>query len=162
VGLMVSDAGDEDGGFEQLLAVEGLRVRRALRARYGAELGTEAWADTVAWAWEHRDAVSSMANPAGYLYRVGQSAAKVYTRWRRRPKFVPDEPVHDADVVFDAELFDALAHLNVNQRVSVLMVHGYGSSYADVAEVLNISVAAVTNHVHRGLNRLRNQLREDT
>ena len=60
---MLSDAGDEDRGFERLLAVEGLRVRRALRARYGAELGTEAWADTVAWAWEHRDAVASMANP---------------------------------------------------------------------------------------------------
>ncbi len=103
-----------------------------------------------------------MSNPAGYLYRVGQSAAKVYTRWRRRPPFIAGEPVHDAEVRFDAELFDALAHLNVNQRVAVLMVHGYGASYADVAELLNISVAAVTNHVHRGLNRLRNQLREDT
>ena len=141
---------------------EGLKVRRALRARFGAELGTEAWADTVAWAWEHRDQVASMTNPAGYLYRVGQSAAKVYTCWQRRPPLIAGEPVHDAEVPFDASLFDALAHLNANQRVSVLMVHGYGASYADVAELLGISVAAVTNHVHRGLNRLRKQLREDT
>jgi DNA-directed RNA polymerase specialized sigma24 family protein len=160
---MLSNTGDDDEErFEHLLAVEGLRVRRALRARFGAELGTEAWADVVAWAWEHRDEVVSMTNPAGYLFRVGQSAVKVYTRWWRPVPLILSEPTHDASVSFDADLFDGLSHLNPNQRVAVLMVHGYGASYAEVADLLNISVAAVTNHVHRGLNRLRKQLEDDT
>jgi DNA-directed RNA polymerase specialized sigma24 family protein len=51
-----------------------------------------------------------------------------------------------------------LGGLNHEQRVSVLLVHGYGYSYGDVAEVLGVSVAAVTNHVHRGLVALRKEL----
>jgi DNA-directed RNA polymerase specialized sigma24 family protein len=38
------------------------------------------------------------------------------------------------------------------------MVHCYGYRYRDVAEVLGVSDAAVTNHVHRGLARLRTLL----
>ena len=62
--LMLPSAADDERGFEDFLAVEGVRVRRALLARYGVDLGTEAWADAVAWAWEHRDEIASMSNSA--------------------------------------------------------------------------------------------------
>ena len=42
--------------------------------------------------------------------------------------------------------------------MAVLLVHGYGFSYREVAEVLDVSEAAVTNHVHRGLRKLRSRL----
>lgn len=51
------------------------RLRRALVAAYGPDLGSDAAADAFAWAWEHFDRVDDMANPAGYLWRVGQTSS---------------------------------------------------------------------------------------
>ena len=45
---------------------------------------TEAAADAMAYAWRHWDTLASMANPVGYLYRVGQTSIRTQTRWRRR------------------------------------------------------------------------------
>jgi hypothetical protein len=58
--------------FEALVESIGPRLSRAFVARYGVELGAEAFADALEWAWEHRDDHTAMENPAGYLYRVGQ------------------------------------------------------------------------------------------
>ena len=51
-------------------------VRRALVARFGTDVGADAAADAIAWGWEHGRAITSMANPGGYLYRVGQTSAR--------------------------------------------------------------------------------------
>ena len=95
--------------------------------------------------------------PVGYLYRVGQSAARRYWRSRRGVVFADVEDRGELDR-YDDGLFDALGGLNHEQRVAVLLVHGYGYSYADVADVLGVSVTAVTNHVHRGPGSFRKKL----
>lgn len=59
------------------------RLSYALAATYGVEVGAEATADALAWAWEPWEQVRVMDNPAGYLYRVGQSRARRYHRPRR-------------------------------------------------------------------------------
>ena len=102
-----------------------------------------------------------MSNPIGYLYRVGQSSARRDWRWHRAPPF----PSRRADVVdssVEAELFDVLAQLTGAQRASVLLVHAHGWSYEQVAEVLDIKVTAVRNHVHRGTAKLRRLLDDDS
>lgn len=69
--------------FSSLLAAVGPRLQRTFVARYGVDLGNEARADALGWAWEHRDRLSEMANPVGYLYRVGQTSVRGYCtrRW---------------------------------------------------------------------------------
>ena len=52
------------------------RVRAALVAAYGVEAGRDAAAEAVAWALEHPERLRGLDNPAGYLYRVGQTAAR--------------------------------------------------------------------------------------
>ena len=52
-------------------------LRQALTASLGPEAGRDAASEALAYGWEHWDRVAGMANPAGYLYRVGQ-------RWGRR------------------------------------------------------------------------------
>ncbi|MDA4133040.1 MAG: hypothetical protein OK454_07950, partial [Thaumarchaeota archaeon] len=52
------------------------RLRRALIAAYGYERGREATAEALAYAWEHWDKVKSLENPAGLLFRVGQSKTR--------------------------------------------------------------------------------------
>lgn len=131
-------------------------VRRALVARYGLDVGSDAASEAMAWALENPEKFAATANPAGYLYRVGQSAARRHRRWQTRQRDLAYELVtKDHGEPFDAELFRALTHLRHSQRVAVVLVHCYAYSYADVANLLGISEAAVTNHVHRGLARLR-------
>ena len=51
-----------------------------------------------------------------------------------------------------------LAGLSEKQRVSVLLVTGFGWKLSEVAELLGISVSTVQNHVERGLKNLRSKL----
>ena len=54
------------------------KLKIALCANFGKDLGMEATAEALAFAWEHWDRVSSTANPAGYLYGVAQTSKGVY------------------------------------------------------------------------------------
>ena len=133
-------------------------LRRALVARNGFERGSDAAADAVAWAWEHRDELASMTNPLGYLYRVGQSSLRRgYRIDRLRVDLLPEHlPTTLLDV--DHALFDALGRLTADRRVAVVMVHMYRFTYREVAELVDATESAVTNHVHRGMKRLRSLL----
>jgi len=142
---------------DEFLAGADVTLRRALVARYGFDVGSDAAADAVAWAVEHWGQVLEMENALGYLYRVGQTSARRQFR-SHRPDVVVAQPF--ADRVVDIDLQRALMGLRVEQRVAVLMVHGFGYRYRDVAEVLDTTVSNVTNHVTRGLARLRALLEE--
>jgi RNA polymerase sigma-70 factor (ECF subfamily) len=93
-----------------------------------------------------------MANPAGYAYRVARS--------RARPRRVPQLPPVDDARLPDVEpgLPAALAALPERQRVSVLLVHGFGWTHAEVGELLGVSESTVRNHLSRGLDHLRHEL----
>ena len=135
-----------------------MTLRRALVARHGLERGCEAAAEAIAWAWEHRDELPHMDNPLGYLYRVGQSSLRRgYRLDRLRVDLLPDSIIHDGEYFGDVDetLFAALRRLTPDQRVAVVMVHMYGFSYREVADLTETSESAVTNYVHRGMNRLR-------
>ena len=125
-------------------------------ARYGIDVGVDAAADAMAYAWEHWDAVSAMANPTGYLWRVGQTSAGRQHRWRRAPH-LPPEVVADG-AAFEPGLPAALQRLRPDERVAVVLVHGYSWSYAEVGDLLGVPVTTVRNHVHRGMHRLRRAL----
>jgi RNA polymerase sigma factor (sigma-70 family) len=56
---------------------------------------------------------------------------------------------------FDPRLPTALAALPARQRVAVLLVHGYGWSQAEVADVTQVSTSTVATHVARALAALR-------
>lgn len=128
-----------------------------LVAQHGVDIGNDACADALAWAWEHRDRVATLDNPTGYLFRVAQTAVSRYRGRDRRlafPGTLPEPSGPEAD----PELFQSLGALSEAQRVAVLMVHAYHWTYQEVADVLGVSVTAVTNHVHRGMARLRTDL----
>jgi DNA-directed RNA polymerase specialized sigma24 family protein len=145
--------------FEDFASSTGERVRRALVAYYGVEIGTEAAADAMSVAWERWAEIAPMANAAGYLFRVGQSKARPHVRWARRSGAFPT--VERAALGGDADLVDllaALGRLRPAQRAAVVLVKSYGFSYREVADLLGVAETTVTNHVHRGLGRLRSML----
>ncbi len=144
--------------FEQFVEDHGARVRAGLVAAYGPEVGLDAASDAMAYGWEHWDQLSSMGNPAGYLYRVGQTAAR---RSRRRGPLMP-APAIDEDRHFEPRLPEALAQLSQVQRSCVLLVHAFGWPQTDVAELLGISVSTVRTHLARGLAKLQSTLQVGT
>ena len=144
-------------GFESFATVEGQRLRRALISAYGVDAGCDACAEALAWAWENWSRVAEMANPVGYLFRVGQSSARRQRRWHR-PITLPVE-IRASDLgEMDARLDEALVALSSRQRLVAVLVHGYGYSYAEVAQVTTSSVASVRNDLHRAMKRLRRKL----
>lgn len=93
-----------------------------------------------------------MANPIGYIYRVGQSR----TRRRQTPILPSPEAVGLPDI--EPALIPALLRLSEAQRAAVWLVHACQWQYAEVAEALNTTTSMVGNHVSRGLARLRQDL----
>lgn len=127
------------------------RLRRALVAMYGADRGREAVAEALSWAWANWDRVESMANPAGYLFRVGQSRTRRF--WPRRVNLPEPESIGLPWV--EPKLVVALRQMSEKQRAAVVLVHGYQYSLREVAELLDVTVSTVQTHVDRGLARLR-------
>jgi RNA polymerase sigma factor (sigma-70 family) len=129
-----------DESFSAFFADAEPRLRRALVASLGPTRGREAAADALAWAWEEWDRIQSFENLCGYLYRVGQSRS----RRRRQP--------------FEPQLVPALAQLSERQRSAVVLIHGFGWTYREVAEMTGLSISSVQNHLERGLAKLRKSL----
>ena len=151
--VRTSEAGS---AFAEFVACTRPRLARALVAAYGVERGSEAVSEAMAFAWEHWDRVEVMANPAGYLYRVGQSR----TRPRlRRPAFPPVDA--DRTPWVEPGLPRALRRLSRSQRVAVVLVHGFGWTLTEVAEMTGVAKGSVQTHLTRGLSKLRTDLGED-
>ena len=145
--------------FDVFTATDGPRLQRALVAAYGPEDGADLYADVMLRAWADWDAIGTMANPAGYLWRVAQSGHRRYRRWTRKPKF-PSRAIVERNELDDRDLLLSLGGLSDNERVAVVMVHAHRATYQEVADLLDVPVTTVNNLVHRGLNRLRADLKE--
>jgi DNA-directed RNA polymerase specialized sigma24 family protein len=153
------DAGRTDGDqasawadFEEFVKDVEPRLSRALAAAYGFEDGRDATAEALAYAFEHWEHLQHIANLPGYLFRVGQSRS----RRRRQPVVfaVADSPDH----AFEPGLPAALGSLTQRQRLAVVLVHGYGYTLREVAELTGIRPTTVQNHAARGLARLRSRM----
>jgi DNA-directed RNA polymerase specialized sigma24 family protein len=139
--------------FEGFMRESEPRLRRALVAAYGFEDGRDAVAEALTYAWEHWERVRAMPNALGYLFRVGQSS-------RRRRRRVP--ALYDVsgwpDHLFEPGLPGALATLSQRQRMVVVLVHGFGYTLHEVAELTGMRRTTVQNHSDRALARLRDKL----
>ena len=135
--------------FEAFFDAVEPQLRRAHFAVFGLERGPEATAEAFAWAWETWPRARELESPVGYLFRVGQSR----TRGRRfRPVFTPatvDDPL------VEPKLGAALVELSESQRAAVVLVHGFGWTLREVAELREVKVTSVQTHLERGLRRLR-------
>ena len=136
------------------------RVRRALVAFYGLEIGGEAADEALGVAWERWDVVGLMSDPAAYVFRIGQSKARPHVRWRARRALFPDAEIAggNVDVSAAVDLLRAMERLRPQQRVAVMLVKSYGYSHREVADLLGVTDSVVNNLVHRGVRTLRTLL----
>lgn len=148
------DSTSEDrAAFERFVKEVGPRLGRAMAAAYGFEDGQDATAEALAYAWQHWQRLQHIGNLPGYLFRVGQTRGR-----RRKRQRVLFEIDHSSDHRFEPGLPKALATLTHRQRVAVVLVHGYGYTLREVADLTGTKPTTVQNHLSRGLARLRNSL----
>lgn len=126
----------------------------ALVAAFGPDIGAEASADALAYAWEHWDRVEDMGNPVGYLYRVGFHRG---LRLKRRPIRLPT-PEESHNPWIEPGLPKALENLSRQQRTAVLLIHGHGYTYREAADLMAVGASTVEKHVQRGMAKLRKAL----
>ncbi|MCY7412873.1 MAG: sigma-70 family RNA polymerase sigma factor [Salinibacterium sp.] len=147
--------------FEEFVRTDGERLRRVMAAQYGIDIGADAANAALAWAWEEWERVSQMKNAAGYLYRVAQTHARRDRQSGRRVSYPPETATgRQVDVALDDDLRSALLELTEQQRTAVLMVHAYGWTPTELAEITGSRPATVRSHLRRGLRELRTMLTE--
>lgn len=138
--------------FTSFVETHELKLRSALTAALGNEVGREAAAEAMAYGWEHWDRVSMMENPIGYLYRMGRNrGGRLH---RRHHVLLPPSDVATEPWV-EPGLPAALADLPERQRVVVWLLHSADWSMSEVAGLLGISKSSVQRHAERGMAKLR-------
>lgn len=131
------------------------RLRLALGAAFGFEVGEDATAEALAFAREHWDRVRTAVNPIGYVFAAGRNRAR--TTVRRRPPELP--AVEPAEMPWiEPGLPGALARLSERQREVVMLVHCFEWTLTEVADVLGMSKGSVQVHERRGMARLRRDM----
>lgn len=151
---MLRDQTDVDS-FTEFVRTAEPSLRRGLTAGFGSEVGREAAAEALVYGWEHWGRVGAMANPSGYLFRVGQNAGRRLVGrlgWFGREEVVFDEPW------FEPRLGLAWQSLSERQRIVVGLVHGFDWSLAEVASLLGLSKSSVQSYEERGMKKLRRGL----
>lgn len=141
-------------GFSDFVRGVEPRLGDALVAALGPELGREATEEALIWAWEHWERAQGLERPVGYLFRVGRSKAK---RYRKKALLFPAPPP-DRLPWIEPALGPALGRLSEKQRTAVLLVHGFGWTYAEAADFLGVALTTVQTHVERAMAKLRSAL----
>jgi RNA polymerase sigma factor (sigma-70 family) len=142
-----------EAGFDEYARDAEPKLRRALVARYGADIGSEATSDALTYGWRHWERVQPMENPTGYLYRVGRNRARRLLA-RRRPVLFRDL-VPEREPWVEPALPGALRALSPKQRQAVVLIHAYEWTQVEVAALLGVRPTTVQNHLERGLAKLR-------
>jgi len=134
------------------------RLRHALSAAFGADVGHEAACEALACGWERWDQVRGLDNPVGYLYTIGRN----WARRSRRPQRSGLHMVasHNSRKV-EPGLMVALGKLSERQRTVVVLLHCYQWSLAEAAEVIGLAKTSAQNHLERAMAALRCELGED-
>ena len=141
--------------FDVFIAEVRPRLARAFVSAYGPERADEALSEARAVAGEQFDEIAVMANPAGWLYRVGQTRSRPRQRVQST-RFPIPESIGLPDI--EPALPHALGQLTEQQRVCVALVHGFGWTHQEVADLLDVARTTVQNHVERGLKRIRSEM----
>jgi RNA polymerase sigma factor (sigma-70 family) len=102
--------------------------------------------------------------PKHWLIKIAHNACRSrHLRAVRRPQEVPFEetvaamPVSAEETPKLEELLEALGRLPFNQRAALVMRELEGRSYAEIAETLEVSVAAVETLIFRARRALRRE-----
>jgi RNA polymerase sigma-70 factor (ECF subfamily) len=151
--------------FTRLAADLRPRLHRYCARMVGSAFeGEDVVQEALAHAMEALPMAGKIENPEGWLLRIAHNAALDLLRRRKRSRIADDDDalVDVADRASEADArVAASAHLRsflllpTLQRSCVLLADVLGYSLAEIASLLDTSIAAVKAALHRGREKLR-------
>lgn len=154
----VATADSDETSYTAFVREVQVRVQHGLVAGFGVEVGREAAEEALVYAWEHWERISAMANPAGYVFRVGHRMAQKMAKREKRTVVLPDPPLVSNPVEVEPALAPALGCLTPRQRMVVVLVDGFGISQRETAALLGLRRTSIQKHLERGISRLRAEM----
>ncbi|WP_020529732.1 RNA polymerase sigma-70 factor [Flexithrix dorotheae] len=144
---------------------------------HSPELAEEVVCDVFIKIWEKRKRVPEIQNIKSYLYKaVKNQSLKLLEKESKFPHLQSDTSfssyVHENLVEYNnpesallynslyKEIDEAIESLPFQCKTTFKMVKENGLKYKEVAEILNISVNTVENHMGKALKRLRKRFQE--
>lgn len=146
------------GPVEELYRSEGPRLWAAVRGFTGdAHISDDAVAEAFAQLLRRGDEVR---NPAAWVWTTAfRVAARELGRRRTTQPNPPDTPVDAA--MPDQLVLSAIARLSDRQRAAVVLHYYADRPVKEIADLLGTTTAAVSVHLFRARNHLRNLLGDD-
>jgi RNA polymerase sigma factor (sigma-70 family) len=145
--------------FEALVAQHGATVLRVVRAVVGPADADDAWSDTFLAALRAYPRLPADANVEAWLVMIAHRKAIDITRAASRravPVAVtPDSPARERADGHDFDLDAAVGALPPKQRQAVAYHYLAGLPYAEIATILDSSVAAARRAAADGIATLR-------
>jgi RNA polymerase sigma factor (sigma-70 family) len=165
--------------FQALLDEHAADVHRFLVAAVGPHDGADCFQETVIAALRAYPSLRHADNLRGWLFTIAHHKVVDHARSRQRravpvaetPETSPPlgsavgangaDPVDGLAGVVDAELLTAVRALPPKQRTAVVQRYLLDRPYDEVAAVIGCSEDAARQNVRAGLQRLRQDLRQD-
>ncbi len=146
--------------FEAVVAAHGATVLRVVRAVVGHADADDAWSDTFLAALNAYPRLPAEANIEAWLVTIAHRKAIDITRAAARRAVpvadTPDSPAPQrTDGLDDLDLDAAVGALPRKQRQAVAYHYLAGLPYAEIAVILNSSVAAARRAAADGIATLR-------
>jgi RNA polymerase sigma factor (sigma-70 family) len=145
--------------FEAVVARHGVTVLRVVRAVVGHSDADDAWSDTFLAALRAYPQLPSDANIEAWLVTIAHRKAIDITRTASRRAIPvadpPDSPAPERADTHDLDLDAAVGALPPKQRQAVAYHYLAGLPYAEIALILDSSVAAARRAAADGIATLR-------
>jgi RNA polymerase sigma-70 factor (ECF subfamily) len=162
---------DRESEYLQLVHQYDARIRRVCRLYAdGADAREDLYQDILLELWRAMPSFAGAASPGTWLYRIALNTAldsvrrrnvrrrgEPFARDAAHPQSVtrPDEHVERAQSA--ERLYDAVACLPPIDRALILLLLE-DRSYAEIGDILGISVSSVGVRLHRAKKKLREWL----
>ena len=182
-GLAVQTTEEKDRELDRLLLRVGRGDREAFARLYGLTRGAvyalalsllrdaheaqDVAQDVYVKVWESAPAYRPQGSPMAWLLTVARNLARSRLRQSGRQVALDEEawnaiPAAAPDVEDRAVLQEALARLGAEEREIVLLHAVTGLKHREIAQLLELPLSTVLSKYHRGLKKLRAQMKGES
>jgi RNA polymerase sigma factor (sigma-70 family) len=147
--------------FSTVLELHGPAILRFCRSEAGRDRGDDVFQETMLAALRAYDRVRQPDAIRSWLYAIAaRKSIDAHRIAARAPVAVADPEPAEAVLQADdqSEVWDDVARLPDKQRQAVTLRFMADLSHREIADVMQISEAAVRRNVFEGLRRLRGEL----
>lgn len=135
------------------------------------QVAKEVVQDTFLAVWEHRTTWQPSGTIRSYFYKAVKNRSldflkhkKVVQNWEKTSRVLPPESEEDEDKLTGAQLAAAIEKeiekLPEKQRMIFVMSRQQGLTYAEIADILGLSVKTVETQMGRAFRKLRSSLKD--